>query len=314
MRSHTRVVELSHAHPHPRVQLMRRALLATAVALGAALFLPSDAHAQLGKLKKLGGDIVKEASREAVGLPPKPADAAASSAPKPKVDHTVTPERLDAVMVALAPQVEEARREAAAGAVEKSFRAKRTAWEKCVELAGKNATGLSEPYLNASEKETGKSAEAMGRLAKAMQAGDKRTTAYLQDTVGVFTMEMTAMMVGAKCGPAMYTPSAMIEAQLVRDAGTGGEVDESGRVKRVFIVPEASRKGLTAQQFGVLRERVAIYAIALAKGDGSESSLSSFTDGEHAALKSRASDLKAMAPFFRDGHMRWTTWGDVKGW
>ncbi|HYW31217.1 MAG TPA: hypothetical protein VE869_06880 [Gemmatimonas sp.] len=308
MRSLSRAVQLSSTHS--RVQ---RALLAAALALGALLFVPSDAHAQLGKLKKLGGDLVKEAGRGAVGMPPKPADVA-DGAPKAKVDYTVTPERLDAVIVALAPLVEEARRDAAAGAVEKSFRAKRTAWEKCVELAGKNATGLSEAYLNASEKETGKSAEAMGRLAKAMQGGDKRKVAYLQDTVGVYTMEMTAMMVGAKCGPAMYTPSALIEAQLARDAGAGGEVDESGRVRRDLNVPEAARKGLTAQQFGVLRERVAIYAIELAKGDGSESSLASFTAAEHAALKSRANELKTMAPFFRDGHMRWATWGDVKGW
>ncbi|MES2524529.1 MAG: hypothetical protein V4617_17655 [Gemmatimonadota bacterium] len=312
MRSRSRAVSSSYSHRFVPLAF-------SAAVIGALVLTPADAQAQLGKLKKLGGDLVKEAGRDAAGLPPKPADAgtsgsASSSAPKAKVDYTVTPERLDAVIVALTPLVADAKREAAAQAVEKSFRAQREAWEKCVTLAGKNATTMSEAYLNNDGKETAKSAEAMNRLGKAMQTGDKRKVAYLQDTVGVYTMEMTAMMVGAKCGKAMYTPAAMIEAQLARDSEPAGEVDESGRVRRDIVVPEAARKGLTKQQFGLLRERIAIYAIALLNGDGSESSPSSFTDGERAALKARAGELKEMAPFFRDGHMRWATWGDVKSW
>jgi hypothetical protein len=292
--------------------------LAMALVLPVALSLTaSPAEAQFGKLKKIGGEIAKEAGREAAGLPPKKTESAAASAStsSPKADYSITPERVDLMLAALAPLAENARKESAAKEVEVSFRAKRDKWEKCVSDAAKTATKMSDAYLNGAGDITGKQAAAMGRLATAMQAPNrKREVAFLQDTVGVMSIELSILMTGAKCGPSVYTPAALIDAQLVRDAGGVGEVDESGRRVGAFEVPERARKELTARQFGLIRERMAVYAIALAKGDGSEGSLGGFNDAERGALGARASDLKALAPFFRDGSLRWATWGDVKSW
>ena len=102
--------------------------LAMALVLPVALALTaSPAEAQFGKLKKIGGEIAKEAGREAAGLPPKktesaPASASTSSA---KADYSITPERVDLMLAALAPLAENARKESAAKEVEVSFRAKR---------------------------------------------------------------------------------------------------------------------------------------------------------------------------------------------
>jgi hypothetical protein len=153
----------------------------------------------------------------------------------------------------------------------------------------------------------------MQRIAAALQAGRKRQAAFLQDTAAVMGVELSALMTGAKCGPSVYTPAAIIDANIAREAGTG-DVDESGRRASELVVPESARKGLSTRQFGMLRERIAIYAIALAAGDGSEGSLKSFGDAERSALAARAAELKAIAPFFRDGLIRWSTWGDVKSW
>lgn len=310
----------------PRYSLPAHAFASTRT-LAMALALPlasivtaSPAAAQFGKLKKIGGEIARDAGREAVGLPAKPAEGApasgrASSNANANTDYTITPERVDLVLAAFAPLVENARKQAAAKDVEVAFRAKRDKWEKCASDAAKTATKISDAYLNGAGDVTGRQADAMGRLAAAMQSPSrKREVAFLQDTVGVMSIELSMLMTGAKCGPAVYTPAVLIDAQIARDAGGAGEVDESGRRVGAYEVPERARKGLTTRQFGVIRERVAIYAIALARGDGSEGSAGNFSDGERSALGSRAGDLKAMAPYFRDGSVRWATWSDLKAW
>lgn len=260
-----------------RAFLVAQASLTLSAAL---LLLPSAAEAQFGKLKKLGGDIAKEVGRDAAGLPPKKSDAAPSSgssnssAAKESADYSITAERLDAMMTALAPLADAARKEAAAKEVETAFKAKRGKWEGCIADAAKKATAMSDAYLNGGGSTLGeKSSEAMQRMVNAMQAGNKRKVAFLQDTVGVYTLELSALMTGAKCGPPVYTPAAVIDANVAREAETGGEFDESGRRVGGVVVPESARKGLTTRQFGMLRERVALYAMALAAGDGSESTL-----------------------------------------
>ena len=298
------------------VSVSARALTMALVVPGALLAFAAPAQAQFGRLKKLGGEIAREAGREAAGLPPKKTDSSPSSgsASKESADYTITAERLDVVMTALAPLAEAARGEAAAKEVEAAFKAKRGKWEACITDAGKRMTAMSDAYLNGGAGPLGeRSAAAMQRMANAMQAGRKRETAFLQDTVGVITLEMSALMSGAKCGPSVYTPAAVIEANLAREAESGGEIDESGRRVGQVVVPESARTGLTTRQFGMLRERIAMYAIALA-GDGSEASLKSFTDAERSALGARAAELRGIAPFFRDGLIRWSTWGDLKSW
>lgn len=294
---------------------MRRYLaptLSLALALTAA-----PAEAQLGKLKKLGGDLAKEAGREAVGLPPKKEsskETESSGAGKTPVDYSLTPERTAIVLAALAPLVEEARKDAAVREVETTYKARMTALEKCATDAAKGLKTMNQAYIDNGGKITEKQGAVMSRYADALQAGKKREAAFMMDTVNVYTYQLHALMTGAKCGPIPYRPAVLIEAELAREAASTGEVDENGPVKAKYEVPESARKGLTTRQFGVMRERIAIYALELTRPGGSPSSLSGFNDAERGALDARAADLKAMAPFFRDGLLRWATWGDLKSW
>ncbi len=295
---------------------MRRFLaptLSLALALTAA-----PAEAQLGKLKKLGSDIAKEAGREAVGLPPKKESSkdteSSPSGGKAPVDYVLTAERTMIVLAALAPLVEEARKDAAVREMETSYKSRMTALEKCATDAAKGLKTMNQAYLDNGGKITEKQSAVMMRYSNALQAGRKREAAFTMDTASVLTYELQMLMTGAKCGPIPYRPAALIEAELAREAASTGEVDENGPVKAKYEVPESARKGLTTRQFGVMRERLAIYALELTRPGGSPSSLNGFNDAERGALDARAGDLKAMAPFFRDGMLRWATWGDLKSW
>lgn len=67
------------------------------------------------------------------------------------------------------------------------------------------------------------------------------------------------------------------------------------------IVPPA---GMTATQFGVLRERVDVYLLTRGKDDP-------FTPAERSALDARMSDLSAFTPLLREGTLEWSSWGDL---
>lgn len=294
---------------------MRR-YLASAVTL-ALVLTAAPAEAQFGKLKKIGGDLAKEAGREAVGLPKesKAAESAPSSS-KAAVDYTITDERADLILAALAPAVEEARKETAAREVRTAYEAKIQQVEKCATAASKGITSYSQAYLDNAGKLTEKQAALMERYAAALQAGRKRDVLYMQDSAAVISFELITLMSGAKCGKAPYKPAALIEAELAREAQSqsGAEIGYDGRYTSKLEVPESARKGLTTRQFGLMRERMALYALELTRDDGSTPSFKNFSDGERATLGARAGQLKALAPFFRDGALRWSTWGDVKGW
>lgn len=295
---------------------MRR-LLAPALTL-ALVLTAMPAEAQLGKLKKLGGDLAKEAGREAIGLPKesKPAESGLSSSSKAAVDYTITPERAELVLTALAPLIEDARKEAAAREVRTAYEARMQQLEKCANAASKGMTSYSQAYLDQGGKVTEKQAAVMERLAAAMQAGRKREVLFMQDTAGVLSYEIMSLMIGGKCGKAPYKPAALIDAELAREAmsASGAEIGEDGRYVSKLDVPESARKGLTTRQFGVMRERIAIYALELTREGGAPSSLQGFSDAERAALDARAAQLKTLAPFFRDGAIGWSSWGDVKRW
>ncbi len=299
---------------------MRR-YLAPAFTL-ALVLTAAPAEAQLGKLKKIGGDLAKEAGREADGLPKgnKPAESSASSASsassKAPVDYTITDERADLILAALAPAIEEARRESAAREVRASYDAKMQQLEKCAKTASQGMTGYSQAYLDKAGPLTEKQAALMQRYGTAMQAGRKRDVLYMQDSAAVISYELITLMSGAKCGKAPYKPAALIEAELAREAQSqsGAELGEDGRYSSKFEVPEPARKSLTPRQFGLMRERMALYALELTRADASPPSFSNFSEGERATLGARAGQLKALAPFFRDGVLRWSTWGDLKGW
>jgi hypothetical protein len=71
---------------------------------------------------------------------------------------------------------------------------------------------------------------------------------------------------------------------------------------------------LTHYQYGVMRERIALWALQQADPTLKTGKEGVFTAEEQAALEKNAGDIKKLTPFFKDGSMRWSTWGDVTRW
>ena len=97
----------------------RAVLLLTLLAASA-----SPAAAQLGKLKKMGADAVKEA---AAGKKPEAKDPTAA-----RVDYTITEERLSSIITVLTPFAVSAQREADARAASAAYEAKYKAANECI--------------------------------------------------------------------------------------------------------------------------------------------------------------------------------------
>jgi hypothetical protein len=287
---------------------MRRRIRYTALvaALVATTIPAQTADAQLGRLKKIGADIAKDAA----GVPAVEQKKTASR------DIVITAERLDAVLLALAPRIEAAKVEHDAKAASKEFETWQTTFNTCVETTAK-ANGMpSAEGLEAANKITMKMAPLMERMGKLAAGNDKRAYEYIQDTLRVLGSESQQLMFNAgRCGKVRYTPTAIIEQKVAAASRRNTVVDESG-IRWDIEVPADKRAGMSHYQFGMVRERMALYALIQegvipadkAGKDGV------FSDAEKSALSARSADLKALAPLFKTGSMRWTSWGDITSW
>jgi hypothetical protein len=124
-------------------------------------------------------------------------------------------------------------------------------------------------------------------MAEASGRGDRGRMRVLEDSIAAVRFRAIAGVVPAigRCGLPKRGPAEPAAADA--------------REPEELIVPPA---GMTRQQFGRLRERVALYALA----GGREGA---FTAEERAALDARAADLAALTPLFRDGLLEWGQWG-----
>jgi hypothetical protein len=307
---------------------MRRSRLITATLLvGAAMTVTATpAHAQLGKLKKLGTDAIKEAAKAKAGVQdPEPAKpAAAAAAVGKKADYTITASRLDALLASIEPLVAKAQKMEAAKKVQADYDAKRKTADACLERAGKMANPMA-IAMNTDEKKMARM-EAMQkqlegvnkRSEAAMQRNDFRNAIALRDTSMVLTMTYTQATLGANC-PYPYMPAAMIEAQVLEE---NEQMRDKERVERgengepLFEPSAAAKKEMSQEEFGMIRERVALYAMmqtdpGVAKGAGKAAK---FTPDEQAVLSAKGDKVKQLAGLFASGSLTWASWGDLKKW
>ena len=276
---------MSSSHHHT----LGRALLAVGAAVIALT--PTSAEAQfLKKIKKAAQDAVVDA---AVGkpAPASGSQADAESAPdgSPKSGAIeITEATIDTFLVAMRPMLAEAERKRAAMVAERM----RDVYNKCIETTTSNLTIAPTPE---GMEESGKYLDLLMPVhqayAAALQAGEKRRAAMLEDSVATLTdLQMKAMYPALrKCGERPRTPF-----------GGSDESTESA-------VPTRPA-GMTATSFGRLRERIALYLLT----DGKQGPAS---DAERAALASRQAQLAPLTELFRDGSLEWGNWGDVaRGW
>lgn len=270
-----------------------------------SVMMASSASAQLGKLKKIGADAIKDA---ATGKKPEPVKDPTA----PRVDYVISETRLAAIISALMPLAAEAQREADARAVAASYTAKTKASTDCIKKAADEGgvpdmEAVQSPRFQALATRTN---SVMTRMLAAQSAKRYREFVALADTTVVLQAQSATMMFKNSCAPISYKPVAMLEmeaAQLER-AGATTAATSSNELN----VPTGLRAGMTSGQFGRIRERMAVWAL-IQSGTLPPTS-DTFTDEEKAALIARAADLKKLGPLFKAGAMQWATWGDIKAW
>ena len=284
---------------------MRRRIHHTVIIAALLTAAPAVAHAQIGRLRKIGADV----ARDAAGVPK-------VEPVKTGNDITITPERLDAVVTFLGSRLERYRIEQEARVAAKEFETWQRTFVECIENAAKGVTIPSSEGMEAANQLTAKMAPLMERMSAHISANNKLALEYVQDTLRVLGSEQQQLMFGAtRCGKARYTPKAIIESRVARASNPNVQVDESGSHLGIDV-PANRRGGMSHYQFGMVRERMALWALMQDGVVQAEKAGKSgiFSDAERAALAARSSDIKALAPLFRDGTIRWTNWGDITSW
>lgn len=300
---------------------MRRSRLITAAFLaGAALAATATpAHAQLGKLKKLGTDAIKEATKdkaaEKAGVKEPEAAKPTASASGKKADYSITAERLDVLLASLEPLVADAEKMAAGKKAEADYKAKKDAADACMQRASKMFNPMA---MTMDEKKTAriealsKQLEGVNQRSQAAMAKDDFKNAIaLRDTSMVLTVMQGVMTIGANC-TYPYMPAAMIDAQAAMEKNNGARSSDDSDGSGSFDPGPSARKLMSQQEFGMVRERAALWVLAqsnpsLAKG-------AKFTPDEESALGAKGPQLKKMGPLFESNALRWSTWGDLKRW
>ena len=241
-----------------RSHAARAALLAAAVTL---VSVPADAHAQFGGLKRRIGEQVTKAITGEQG---ESSAAPTFSARVLEIDDARIAQLVRGLGVEAA-QAERSEREQAAED------ARRAEYDKRAEAY----SACGEPFAREQLKHAGMM---MGLTLAAKREQDQKgaVSRSLQDSVAAVTARMKKLAESqqAKCGEAPAEPS------FDEMGGAEGSDPESAGAKAA---------GLSAEQYAVLRERVAAYVQAR---DG-RTGRYAFTAGERAAIDRHARELAA---------------------
>jgi hypothetical protein len=304
-------------------------LLAGSVML---VLLPSSSEAQLGRLKKLGAEAVKDAAKDklvgkdttaaSAGKPAAAGSAASSSAsgtpkaPARTANYTITAERIDLVVASLKPQVAAAEMDFALRKVIADYKAKRDAAQACFDRASKTFNPMS--MMNQSEAQQKRTAaiqaqaEAVNKRLNASREKDTnlRGSLFLKDSADVLQLNMAASTMGSSCAYP-FAPPAVIDAQVAEMERSSTERASDGST--VEATADA-KQSMTWPEFGKIRERMALWLMAQSNPSLRKGSEGTFTAEEDAAMSAKAAELKGLTPLFASSALRWSSWGDVKSW
>lgn len=280
----------------------------------------TPAEAQLGRLKKMGADAIKDAAKDKLSTDKKETAKAAASTEtgtakaKAPALPTLDEDRVALLVAGLMPQVKAAEVRAAAATARNAYLTRKKASDACIERASKdlNVAAISANAEKNSAKITAlqKQTDAVqARLNAASNANDLRRQLYLTDTVTILTQRSAALTLGAPC-EFDFTPSAMLEERLASMQSTGSREASAG-----FDPGEATRGVFSRYHYGLLRERLALWAMMQEdpslKDTGKEGV---FTAEEQAALTAHAADIRKLAPLFKRDALTWKTWEDLRDW
>ncbi len=269
---------------------------------------PASAPAQLGKLKK-AADAAKEKTNVKHDAPATPGSTS--------TNFVITADRLAAVMVAMDAAMERAATESAAKAVTADYNAKKKAYEACAEAQLKTVMGQA-PSMAAMQKvamEAQRTADLSKRMLAAQKANRYREVTALTDTMALGSSRSTLVMFGleTKCGAPAYMPAALLDESAAKMAGMNNGQSQNSRNE--IIIPPAQRAGMSTQQFGMIRERAALWALQQTNNAPADNNkYSVFTTDENAVLAAQSAKLKKWAPIFKESPATWSNWGDIKSW
>ncbi|GLC25495.1 hypothetical protein [Roseisolibacter agri] len=286
--------------------------LGAAVALTVAAA-PAPAHAQLLKRikqaatekaaeaagrKVLGGDSASAPAAAdapaARGTSSAAASASARSSGPAKLE--ITGERVALFLTAMEPALDAARERDAYLAA----KAKRQQYDKCVgDVQVKNAQAMARGEdvptpTKAQQAEMDRIADRGTVIVNEMMAAQqKNDTAKIRVLVeeserNLFRMTLLATpAIGRTCGTT--PPPKAVEPDEAR-------MKEKSRPRKV--------DGMSATQFGRMRERIAMYLVAPEKGND-------LTPEEKSAIDARRADFAPFVKAWKDGSLEWSYWGDV---
>ncbi|GAB1344182.1 hypothetical protein [Gemmatimonas sp.] len=288
--------------------------------------LATPAHAQLGRLKKMGSDAIKDAAKDKLSTDKKdaakPATATAASAatpaaaskPKSAGMPVLDDDRIALVLASLGPMVKEAQVRADAAVASRAYVEKKKISDACVQQASKNVNPMA--MAAAAQKNSARITALQNqtepiqrRLNKAVADNNLRSQLYLQDSLSVLSMRTASLSMGTNC-IFEFAPPVMLEARLLEMQGSSSNGDGG-----TFDPGEATRSTISRYEFGVLRERIALWALLqenpALKGLGKEGV---FTEEEQAALAIHAAEIKKLTPLFKSDAMIWKAWSDLRDW
>lgn len=290
--------------------------------VAAALVLSATpAFAQLGKLKKLGADLAKDAAKEKLDpkkeTPAKPSESSSSSASSRNTDLVLNEDRVALVVASLQPMLAEATARRELRIVTAQHEEKTKASRTCLEAAQMRASANPMSTMETSQKnqaqieKLSKDVERLSeKMSAAVNANDARARVYITDSLTVMQVRMSMAVFGSNC-PVHYTPAQILDAQIKSESRTVVSEDMDAGT---FDPPAAAKENLTRYQFGLLRERIAIWALKQEDPTLKAGKQGIFTPEEEAALQANAADIKKLTPLFKDGSLRWSTWGDLSQW
>ena len=277
--------------------------LLTAAALAVA---PRHAEAQLLKrVKQAAQDRLATAAvekgAEKAGVAPTDGAGGGSGAGAPPAPTRgssrleITTERIDAFLVAIKPIAAEAQRKKLEAARQADYQARVEKMKACAEpvQARLQASGArpSAAGVEASKAPMDRYS-AYQEKAAGLYATDPHRAAALQDSASGAMYEASLAMFPAlkACGGWVYAPAPLPGAPA------------PGTPAPKPALPD----GMTATQFGRLRERIAAFVVT--NGTGAD-----VNDAERAALAAKQGALAPYAALFKDGTLEWQSWGDLTG-
>jgi hypothetical protein len=292
---------------------------ATAVLLATPV---SNAQAQFGKLKKIGADAIKDKAKEKMAGKDAPvttkdgvsstAGKAATSDSKP-VNMTITASQLDLMLAALTPMAADAEKKTQAKLLAAEHTRKTLIADKCLKdgtnamiaaRKGPNITDAAKMRARALNKEAGRLSDV---TMKSYESGDRRAGAFAQDSMTTMQMQIAVLEMGLSC-KFEFTPPAVMET-MVATYGMSGDLPEAESA-----IPAAARSAFDKYQFALLRERIALFALASADQTIKVGKEGVFTDEERAALMARMAEIQKLLPYFRNGTLFWKGSGDLSKW